>query len=95
MNFSPRRLDSLANSITVATYDVLAQGLVKTSDLGGTFLLSPIYEILRLCDSQGVLALVISLQPSLEISTRLTALLYLLLGFTKTAMLHDEDTVMM
>lgn len=29
-------LDSLANSITVATYDVLAQGLVKTSDLGGS-----------------------------------------------------------
>jgi len=29
-------LDSLANSITAATYDVLAQGLAKTSDLGGS-----------------------------------------------------------
>jgi len=29
-------LNSLANSITAATYDVLAQGLAKTSDLGGS-----------------------------------------------------------
>jgi len=29
-------LDSLANSITAATYDVLAQGMAKTSDLGGS-----------------------------------------------------------
>jgi isocitrate dehydrogenase (NAD+) len=30
-----RRLDELANSITAATYDVIAQGKVKTPDLGG------------------------------------------------------------
>jgi isocitrate dehydrogenase (NAD+) len=31
------RLNSLANSITAATYEVLSQGLAKTPDLGGTF----------------------------------------------------------
>jgi len=29
------RLNDIANSITAATYDVIAQGKVKTPDLGG------------------------------------------------------------
>lgn len=34
------RLNDIANSITAATYDVIAQGKVKTPDLGGERTLS-------------------------------------------------------
>ena len=34
------RLNEIANSITAATYDVIAQGKVKTPDLGGERTLS-------------------------------------------------------